>query len=116
MANQWSFAGYTFPYADSPARGKGGEWNLEEKLIEQDPLMASVTLLTSWGQRSARRVISGTCGQTTRDTLRAAHQNATVSVLEDSEGREMTCRIVRADFDTLLPIDRYDYVVEFIVR
>lgn len=116
MANQWSFAGYAFPYEDSPKRGGGGEWNLEEKLIEQDPLMASVTILTSWGQKSARRVISGTCGQTTRDSLRASHQNATVGTLEDSEGREMTARIVRADFSTLLPIDRYQYQVEFVAR
>lgn len=116
MAVQWSFATYTFPYADSPTRGKGGEWDLEEKLIEQDPLMASVTILTSWGFQSGRRTISGTCNQTTRDSLRSLHQNRTVGVLTDSEGRNTTCRIVRADFNTVLPIDRYEYTIEFVAR
>ncbi len=116
MAIQWSFATLTFPVADSPKRGGSGDWNWEEKLIEQDPLMANVTILTSWGRKSARRSVSGTCGQTTRDSLRTLHQNATVGTLMDSEGRQVTCRIVRADFGTILPSDRYDYVVEFVQR
>lgn len=116
MAAQWSFATYTFPYADSPARGKSGDLNLEEKLIEQDPLMANVTILTSWGFQSGRRTISGTCSQTTRDSLRSLHHSGTVGVLTDSEGRNTTCRIVRADFNTVLPIDRYDYTIEFVAR
>lgn len=116
MAVQWSFATYTFPYADSPTRGKSGEWNLEEKLIEQDPLMANVTVLSSWGFRSGRRTIVGTCNQTTRDSLRALHANLTAGDLTDSEGRATRCRIVRADFDTILPTDRYDYSIEFVQR
>lgn len=116
MAIQWSFAGYTFPVQDSPSRGGSGEWNREEKLIEQDPLMASVTILTSWGLRSARRTITGTCGQTTRDNIRTLHQNATVGTLEDGEGRQTTARIIRADFITLLPRDRYNYQIEFVER
>lgn len=116
MAYQWSFATYTFPVADSPKRGGSGDWNWEEKLIEQDPLMANVTILTSWGRKSARRTITGTCGQTTRDSLRTLHQNATVGTLTDSEGRQVTCRIIRADFGTILPTDRYDYAIGFMQR
>ncbi len=116
MAIQWSFAGYTFPVADSPSRGGSGEWNWEEKLVEQDPLMANVTILTSWGRKSARRTITGTCGQTTRDNIRTLHQNRTVGTLEDAEGRTLTARIVHADFTTMLPSDRYDYQIEFVER
>ncbi len=116
MANQWSFATLTFPVADSPTRGGSGDWNREEKLVEQDPLSANVTILTSWGFKSARRVVSGTCGQTTRDSLRTLHTNGTVGTLTDSEGRQVTCRIVRADFGTILPSDRYDYTIEFMAR
>ncbi len=114
--SQWKFATYTFPFADSPTRGKSGDWNREEKLIEQDPLMANVTILTSVGSRSARRVISGTCGQTTRDSLRTLHTNLTVGTLTDGEGRQITCRIIRADFGTILPTDRYDYAIELVQR
>ncbi len=116
MATQWSFAGYTFPIIDSPTRGGGDDWNLEEKLVEQDPLMANVTILTTWGQKSARRTISGACGQTTRDQMRTFHQNRTVGTLSDSEGREVTCRIVSANFVTVLPIDRYNFQIEFVQR
>lgn len=116
MAIQWSFASLTFPVADSPVRGSGGDWNFEEKLIEQEPLMADVTILTSWGMRSPRRVISGTCGQNTRDSIRTLHRNGTVGTLSDSEGRQITARIVRADFTTILPTDRYDYTIEFVER
>lgn len=116
MAVQWSFATLTFPVEDSPARGKSGEWNWEEKLIEQDPLMSTVTILTSWGRKSARRVISGTCGQYTRDKIRVLHGFGTVGTLEDAEGRQTQARIVRADFSTILPGTRYNYVVEFIER
>lgn len=112
----WSFASYTFPIADSPPRGSGGEWDSEEKLVEQDPLMANVTILTSWGQKSARRTVSGTCGQTTRDQIRSFRQNATVGILQDSEGRQVTCRIVRSSFSTLLPGTRYNYQIEFMER
>lgn len=116
MAVQWSFATLTFPVEDSPSRGKSGEWDWEEKLIEQDPLMANVTILTSWGRKSARRTISGTCSQNTRDTLRTLHQNGTVGTLTDSEGRQVTCRIVRHSFNVLLPSTRYDYTLEFLAR
>jgi hypothetical protein len=112
----WSFAGYTFPIEDSPVRGGGGEWDSEEKLIEQDPLMANVTILTSWGERSARRTITGTCGKTTRDQIRTLRTARTVGVLQDSEDRTVTCRIVRATFSTILPSLRYDYQIEFMER
>lgn len=116
MAVQWSFATLTFPVEDSPARGRSGDWDWEEKLVEQDPLMANVTILTSWGRKSARRVISGTCSLATRDSLRALHQAATVGTLTDSEGRQVTCRIVRHSFSTLLPGTRYEYQIEFLAR
>lgn len=112
----WSFAGYTLPVEDSPVRGGGGEWNSEEKLIEQDPLMASVTILTSWGFTSSRRTITGTCGPTTRDQMRTLRLAGTVGVLQDSEERAVTCRIVRAEFVTIIPSIRYDYVIEFLER
>lgn len=120
-AQQWSFSGYSFPYEDSPTRGNSGDWNWEEKLIEHDPLMANVTILTSWGRKSARRTITGTCGQTTRDTLRQKHQDAEVGALVDGEGRSVQARIVRADFKTVLPVGvaaakRYDYTIEFMER
>lgn len=112
----WSFAGYEFPIEDSPVRGSGGEWNRETKDIEHDPLMADVTILTTWGVRSARRVVGGTCGQTTRDQLRALHEGLTVGDLSDSEGRVMSARLLRADFSTMLPGTRYQYTLEFIGR
>ncbi len=116
MATQWSFDTYTFPVADSPKRGGSGDWNWEEKLVEHDPLNANVTILTTWGRKSPRRVITGTCGQATRNQMRTFHQNGTVGILADSEGRQTTCRIVRAEFGTFLPSDRYDYQIEFVER
>lgn len=116
MAIQWSFATLTFPIADSPVRGGSGDWNFEEKLIEQDPLMANVTILTSWGRKSARRTITGTCSESFRDSIRSLHTNATVGTLTDAEGRALTARIVRADFSTMLPSDRYNYSIEFLER
>ena len=115
MATQWSFGAYTFPIADSPPR-PSGDWNLEEKLIEQDPLMANATILTTWGQKSARRTISGTCGQTTRDQMRTFHANGTVGTRTDAEGRQVSCRIISANFSSIIPIDRYEYNIEFIAR
>lgn len=112
----WSFAGYTFPIADSPVRGGGGEWDSDEKLIEQDPLMANVTILTSWGFKSARRTITGTCGPTTRNQIRTLRTALTVGDLTDSEDRTVTCRITRAEFNTMIPNLRYDYVIEFTQR
>lgn len=123
MANQWSFATWTFPYEDSPARGESGDWNDDEKLIEHDPLMADVTVLTSWGFRSRRRVITGSCGDDTRDAIRTLHRNRTTGTLTDAEGRAVEARIVRADFSTVLPTaavagkrGRYRYTIEFIER
>lgn len=113
---QWAFDTYEFPIIDSPERGGGGEWNLEEKLVEQDPLNANVTILTSWGQRSARRVITGTCGPATRNQMRSFHANTTTGTLRDSENRSRTARIVRADFDTIIPNVRYKYTIEFVER
>lgn len=116
MATQWSFAGYTFPIQDSPPRGNSGDWNWEEKLVEHEPLNANVTILTSWGRKSAQRVVSGTCGKATRDQIRTFHQSGTVGTLEDAEGRQITCRVIRAEFSTLLPGVRYNYSITFIAR
>lgn len=112
----WSFATYTFPIADSPTRGGGGEWNEEEKLIEHDPLNANVTILTSWGFKSRRRTISGVCGPTTRDQIRTLWRNATEGALRDSEDRSVNARIVKAHFTTVIPNQRYDYQIEFLER
>jgi hypothetical protein len=118
----WSFDGYDFPIGDSPERGKSGDWNREQKRVEQDPLMADVTLVKSWGFRSRRRRIVGYCEQVTRDTLWTKWQNGTVGVLKDGEGREVTCEIARADFNTVNPVTddtstaMYSYVLEFLER
>ncbi len=116
MPATWVFSTYTFPTADSPGRGQSGEWNDEEKLVEHDPLNAAVTILTGWGFRSRRRVIGGICGQTTRDQMRAFQRNATVAALTDPEGRGVTARIVRAEFQTIIPTGRYKYTIEFMER
>lgn len=126
---QWSFAGYTFPYVDSPsALGGADDWNYEEKLVEHDPLMASVTILTSWGVRSRSRTISGTCSATTRDAMQAFQLAATIGALIDSEGRSVSARITGVKFVTLLPTGgvaacddvaadgRYKYQIEFMER
>ena len=112
----WSFAGFEFPIEDSPVRGKSGEWNWEEKLVEHDPLNANVTILTSWGRRSARRTISGVCGEGIRDKMRSLQQDGTTGALIDSEDRSVQARIVRTDFNTLIPGLRYEYSLEFIQR
>ncbi len=116
MAQNWVFSTYTFPTADSPGRGQSDEWNDEEKLVEHDPLNANVTILTSWGFRSRRRPISGVCGQMTRDQMRTFHRAGTVAALTDSEGRSITARIVRTDFQTIIPTGRYRYTIEFMER
>lgn len=116
MPSQWSFATYTFPFADSPSRGGGDEWNEKEKLIEHDPLNASVTILTSWGFKSRRRTISGTCGAATRNQIRTFWRNATEGALVDSEDRSINARIVEAQFTTIIPNLRYNYSIEFLER
>lgn len=113
MAIGWTFATYTFPAADSPARGQSGDWNDEEKLIEHDPLNADVTILASWGFRSRTRSINGVCGPTTRDAMRTFQRNGTVGTLIDPEGRQVEARIVSAQFNTLIPTGRYRYAIEF---
>jgi hypothetical protein len=124
----WSFDGYEFPIGDAPERGKSGDWNREEKLIEQDPLMADVTLLKSWGFKSRRRKITGYCEQVTRDTLWAKWIAGTVGILIDGENRQIKCRITRADFNTINPVTEldansdpvstplYTYSIEFVER
>ena len=116
MAIQWSFAGYIFPIQDSPTRGNSGDWNVEEKLVEHDPLNANVTVLTTWGRKSARRIITGTCNATTRDQMRTFQAAGTVGTLEDAEERQFQARLIRADFTTLLPGERYTYTLEFLER
>lgn len=115
---QFSFGDYTFPVEDSPSRGGAGEWTLDEKLIEQDPLMASVTILTSWGFRSRRRTISGLCGEVTRDDLKLKHTNKLVGAFVDGEAVSVTCRIIKSDFITLSTSEtpRFSYVVTFMER
>ena len=113
MAVNWVFSTYTFPTADSPLRGQSGEWNDDEKLIEHDPLNADVTILTSWGFRSRTRSINGICGQATRDAMRAFYRNGTVDTLTDPEGRTVQARIVKTQFNTLIPTGRYKYTIEF---
>lgn len=100
---QWTFDDFTFPWEDSPSKGNADDWNLEERLIEHEPLMANVTVLTSWGFRSRTRSITGTCSATTRDTLQAKQLAGTVGALVDSEGRSVTARIIRTKFVTLQP-------------
>jgi hypothetical protein len=129
MPTQWSFAGFTFPWEDSPEKRGADDWNWEEKLIEHEPLMASVTILTSWGFRSRNRTITGSCSATTRDTMQTFQLNGTVGALVDSEGRSMNARITKAKFVTQLPKDaalldcegnpadgRYRYSIEFLER
>ena len=124
-AQQWTFDGYAFPYEDSPPPGQSDDWNLEEKLIEHDPLMANVTILTSWGFKSRRRTITGQCGLTTRDTIFAKWQAKIVGILIDGESRSITARITNAKFVTLRPVaslddqiytPRYEYQIEFMAR
>ncbi len=102
-APQWSFAGYTFPYADSPKRGGSDDWNLREKLIEHDPLNANVTILTSWGFKSSVRTIQGICNAVSRDQLKSLWTSNTVGTLTDSEGRAVTAKITDAKFSTITP-------------
>jgi len=123
LAVNWTFSTYTFPRGDTPAKGGSDDWNDEEKLVEQDPLNANVTILTSWGFKSRRRIITGTCGELTRNEIRTFQRNATVAALVDSEARSVTCRIVSAKFSTMIPTGgivgrrgRYEYVVEFVER
>jgi hypothetical protein len=78
--------------------------------------MANVTIITSWGFRSGRRTITGICNQTTRDQMRTFQQNGTVGTLRDSENRSITARLVRAEFQTIIPSRRYQYTLEFLQR
>lgn len=120
---KWSFSGYDFPYEDSPPPGASGDWNKEEKLVLHDPLVANVTVITSWGFKSRTRTITGTCGRITRDTMNTKWGDGEVGSLVDAEGRKVTCRITSAAFVTLRPIDvdlnsvpgnaRYDYTISF---
>lgn len=123
VAHQWSFGSYHFPFEDSPARGSSGDWDDEEKLIEHDPLVASVTILTSWGFRSRRRTLSGTCGDLTRDQIRTDQRAGLVADLHDVEGRTVSARIISAKFTTVIPTGsapgrrgRYTYNITFMAR
>lgn len=119
MANirhTWSFDGYEFPPEDCPAKGSSGDFNLEEKLVEHDPINADVTVLTSYGFRSRTRTISGTCGRVTRDTLRQKWQDGVVGTLIDAENRSIQARIIRATFETVQPDVLYRYTIEFMQR
>jgi hypothetical protein len=129
MTTQWSFAGYTFPWADQPERRGSGDWNYEQKSVEHEPLMASVTIQTDWGVKSRRRTVTGTCSATTRDQMQTFQLAFTVGALVDSEGRSMNAKIVKATFRTLLPKDaslldcegaatdgRYKFTIEFMER
>lgn len=123
VAHQWSFGGYHFPFADSPVRGSSGEWDDEEKLVEHDPLVANITILTTWGFRSRRRTITGTCGDLTRDQIRTDQRAATVASLHDAEGRSVSARIISAKFTTVIPTasavgrrGRYTYSITFLAR
>ncbi len=123
LAVNWTFSTYTFPRGDVPAKGGSGDWDDTEKLVEHDPLNANVTILTSWGFKSRRRTITGTCGELTRDQMRTFQRNATVAALVDSEARSVTCRIVSAKFTTMIPTagvvgrrGRYEYTIEFMER
>lgn len=123
LAVNWTFSTYTFPRGDVPAKAGSGEWNDEEKLVEHEPLNANVTILTSWGFKSRRRTITGTCGELTRNEMRIFHRNGTTALLVDSEGRSVNCRIVSARFSTMIPTagtagrrGRYEYQIEFLER
>lgn len=123
VAHQWSFGSYHFPFEDSPPRGSSGDWDDEEKLIEHDPLVANVTVLTSWGFRSRTRTITGTCGEVTRDQIRTDQRAATVANLHDTEGRIVSARIVSARFVSVIPTagengqrGRYNYTIAFLAR
>lgn len=123
LAVNWTFSTYTFPRGDVPSKGGSDDWNDEEKLVEQDLLNCDTTILTSWGFKSRRRTITGTCGELTRDQMRTFHRNGIVAALSDSEGRSVTCRIVSAKFTTMIPTGgvagrrgRYEYQIEFIAR
>ena len=129
MPTQWSFAGYTFPWEDSPERGGADDWSYEQKIIEHEPLMANVTVTTDWGVRSRRRTIRGSCSATTRDALQAFQLNNTVGDLVDSEDRTIRAKIQKAKFVTQLVKDtalldcdgnptggRYKYSMEFLER
>ncbi len=123
VAAQWSFGSYHFPVEDSPPRGSSGEWDDEEKLIEHDPLVANITILTSWGFRSRKRTITGTCGSVTREQIRTDQRAATIADLHDVEGRTVSARIVSARFVTVIPtagvagrLGRYTYTITFMAR
>lgn len=103
VSPQWSFAGYTFPFADSPRKGGSEDFNPDEKLIEHDPLNANITILSSWGFTSARRTIQGTCSAISRDQLKALWLNRTVGTLIDAESRSVQARITNAKFETMIP-------------
>lgn len=123
VAHQWSFGSYHFPFEDSPVSGSSGDWDDEEKLIEHDPLVASITILTSWGFRSRRRTITGTCGEITRDQMRTDQRASLVADLHDVEGRTISARIISAKFTTVIPTagvagrrGRYTYTITFMAR
>lgn len=126
---QWSFAGYTIPWEDSPARRGADDWSYVEKSIQHAPLMASVTVTTSWGFHSRLRTITGTCSATTRDAMQTFQLNGTIGALVDSEGRSINAKIERAKFVTLMPKNtdlldcggaatdgRYRFTIEFMER
>lgn len=118
---QVRFDDYTFPLADSPSPGGAGEWNMEEKLVQQDPLNSNVTILTSWGFRSRTRTISGVCGRRTRDVMRDKYRNKVVADYVDAEGQAVRCRIVAQEFQTIHTADDpdaslYKYTITFMER
>ena len=129
MSTQWVFAGYTFPWEDSPQRGGADDWNYERKSIEHEPLMAGMTIQTDWGVKSRRRTIRGSCSATTRDAMQAFQIANTVGDLVDSEGRTISAKIQKAKFVTQMAKDislldcdgnptdgRYKYTLDFMAR
>ncbi len=116
MAAFWRFDGFDFPAADSPLRGRSGDWNRKEKLVEHEPINAGHTVLVSWGFTSGRRTISGICTQLTRDTLITKWENSDEGSLIDAEGRNVIARIIDAKFDTIIPGERYNYTLTFMER
>lgn len=104
-------------------RGSSGDWDDEEKLVQHDPLVANITILTSWGFRSRKRIITGTCGDLTRDQIRTDQRAAVVADLHDAEGRTVSARIITAQFTTVIPTasavgrrGRYTYNITFLAR
>jgi hypothetical protein len=113
----WAFAGYPFPTMCQPERARGaGWWNRTRKVVIQEPINATITVLTDYGFTSGRREITGVCNPAFRNQMQSFFTNRTIGNLVDEEGASQSAQILEGEFKEMIPSQLYSYRLLFIAR